>query len=79
MSVKAVVAAIVDLSASLSGKNSNNVEKVMKTLKELLLPEYSENTKDKAEVTAEIMKRELAAGPMKVQALSYETRRKKKR
>lgn len=79
LGVKAVVAAIFDLGAMLNGKSSNKTEDVLKAFRDVLLPEFAESVKEKALSTEEILKREAQSGPMKVQALNYDSKKRKRR
>jgi hypothetical protein len=70
--VQSLASAVVTGEANFS-KTSEN----LKLVKDLLFPEFKQETQKKAERTKEIMEREMARGPMKVKPLDYGGGRKK--
>lgn len=80
-SVLAIVHAIQEAAkviASGSGGFDNSA-RTLKTLRGYMFPEYAEALEEKAARSQELLEKEHARGPMKVQRLDYATDKKKKR
>lgn len=72
--MQALAQAIVSGEASFTKTNDS-----LRIVKDLLFPELREEVEDKMEKTRVIMEKELAKGPLKVQALDYGKKRKKRK
>lgn len=78
LSVNAIVTAIFDAARRISGQEGgNNTQKALKALRNRLLPEIEEDNEQSAAKVAELLKKEAEGGPMQVQRLDYEDRKKR--
>lgn len=78
LSINAVVSAIFDAARRISGDRAgDNTQKALTALRNRLLPELEEEDQKSAEEISEMLKKEAESGPMKVQRLDYESRKKR--
>lgn len=63
-----------------SGEGSfSKTSDTLRTLRGMMFPELAEDTESRAQKAQEIMAQELSKGPLKIQRLDYETKKKKRR
>ena len=76
-----IVHAIQEAANSIvSGESKfSNTAKNLKKIRDLLYPENASEVEDKAAKSKDLLEKEFSRGPLKVQALDYGSRNKKKR
>jgi hypothetical protein len=77
----AIIVAIQEAASVVAGRGSDysKTSKLVRKVRDLYFPEIAEETEEKAGRVEALVKGELDKGPMKVQRLDYNGKRKKRR